>query len=107
VFDRLVGSRIAVANLELRIPLLGVLGLGQGYYGGFPLELALFGDGGVAWTGSESPTVTGGTRKPVFSTGATLRTNLFGFAVVQLNLVHPFDRPGRNWVWQFSLLPAF
>lgn len=104
VFDRLVGSRIAVASLELRVPLLGLLGAGQGYYGAFPLEFALFGDGGAAWTGSEGPT--SGIRKPVFSTGAALRTNVFGL-VLQLNLVHPFDRPGKNFVWQFSLLPTF
>jgi len=107
VFDRLVGSRIAVANLELRFPLFGALGLGQGYYGAFPLEFGVFGDGGLAWTGSESPTITGGTRKPVFSTGATLRANIFGFLTAQLDLVHPFDRPGKNFVWQFSFLPAF
>ncbi|HEX5385289.1 MAG TPA: BamA/TamA family outer membrane protein [Gemmatimonadales bacterium] len=105
VFDRLVGSRIAVANLELRFPLLGIFS--SSYYGGFPLEFAFFGDGGVAWTGSESPTITGGTRKPVFSTGAALRANIFGYLVAQVDLVHPFDRPGKNFVWEFSLLPAF
>ncbi len=31
-YDRLFGSRIAVANLELRFPLFGVLGLGKGYW---------------------------------------------------------------------------
>ena len=48
-FDRLLGSRLFVGNLELRFPLLGVLGLGNGYYGGFPIEAALFADGGVAY----------------------------------------------------------
>jgi Tol biopolymer transport system component len=104
VFDRLIGSRIAVASLELRVPLLGLLGAGQGYYGAFPLEFAVFGDGGAAWTGSEGPT--SGIRQPVFSTGAALRTNIFGL-ILQLNLVHPFNRPQKNWVWQFSLLPTF
>jgi hypothetical protein len=64
----------------------------------------VFGDGGAAWTGTEGPT--SGIRQPVFSTGAAVRTNLFGL-VLQLNLVHPFNRPNKPWVWQFSLLPTF
>ena len=37
----------------------------------------------------------------------TLRTNLLGFAVAQIDYAHPFDRPGRGWVWGFSLTPGF
>src|SRR5512138_3816889 len=93
VFDRLLGSRIAVANLELRFPLLGVLGIGSGYYGPLPLDFTLFGDGGLAWDSANEPKLTGGNREAVFSAGAGLRFNLFGFAVAELNLVHPFQRP--------------
>jgi WD40 repeat protein len=108
VFDRLLGSRMVVGNAELRFPLLGVLGVGSGYYGAFPLELALFGDGGLAWDTSHDPSVFGsGTRDPVFSAGAGLRINLLGFAIAEVDLVHPFDRPGKNWVWQFELQPGF
>ncbi len=107
VFDQLLGSRILVGNAELRFPLLGALGIGRGYYGAFPVELALFGDAGVAWDKSVSPTFFGGTRKPVYSAGVALRLNLFGYLVAQVDLAHPFDRPERNWVWQFSLLPGF
>jgi Tol biopolymer transport system component len=108
VFDQLLGSRIVVGNAELRFPLLGALGLGSGYYGAFPIELALFGDGGLAWDTAHDPSVLGsGTRDPVFSAGAGLRINLLGFAVAEVDLVHPFDRPGRNWVWQFELQPGF
>jgi Tol biopolymer transport system component len=107
VVDRLFGSRIAMANLELRFPLLGALGAGSGYYGAFPLEFAIFGDAGVAWSSGTSPSLVGGTRQAVYSAGATLRINFLGFAVGQVDLVHPFNRPGRNWVWQFSLQPGF
>jgi outer membrane protein assembly factor BamA len=108
VFDQLLGSRMVVANAELRFPLFGVLGLGSGYYGAFPLEFALFGDAGLAWDTANEPSVLGsGSRDPVFSAGAGLRFNLLGFAVAELDLVHPFDRPGKNWVWQFELQPAF
>jgi hypothetical protein len=108
VFDQLLGSRMIVANAELRFPLLGVLGIGSGYYGAFPVEFTVFGDGGLAWDTQNEPSLFGsGTRDPVFSAGVGLRLNLLGFAVAELDLVRPFDRPGKGWVWQFELQPAF
>ncbi len=108
VFDQLLGSRIVVGNAELRFPLFGVLGIGSGYYGAFPLEFAIFGDGGLAWDTANEPSVFGsGPRDPVFSAGAGLRINLLGFAVAEVDLVRPFDRPGRGWIWQFELQPGF
>ena len=38
VFDRLVGSRLLVANAELRVPLLRPFGVGGGMYGPLPVE---------------------------------------------------------------------
>jgi hypothetical protein len=108
VFDQLLGSRMVVANAELRFPLFGVLGIGSGYYGAFPLEFTVFGDGGLAWDTQHQPSVLGsGTRDPVFSAGAGLRINLLGYAVAELDLVRPFDRPDKGWVWQFELQPGF
>jgi hypothetical protein len=107
VFDQLLGSRIAVANLELRFPLFGALGIGSGYYGILPLDWTFFGDGGLAWTSDIDPSFAGGDRKPVFSAGTGFRFNLFGFAVAEVNLVHPFDRPGKNWLWELNLQPGF
>jgi hypothetical protein len=108
VFDRLLGSKIVVANAEIRFPLLGALGIGSGYYGAFPVEFAIFGDAGLAWDSRNDPSVFGsGTRDPVFSAGAGLRINLLGFAIAELDLVRPFDRPGKGWVWQFELQPGF
>ncbi|HSL21631.1 MAG TPA: BamA/TamA family outer membrane protein [Vicinamibacterales bacterium] len=106
-FDRLVGSRIAVANLELRFPLFRPLGLGRNMYGPLPLEFALFADSGIAWTGEDAPDVFGGSRRPVWSVGAALRANVFGFTVVQFDFVRPLDRPRKGWMFQFSLSPGF
>ncbi|HEX2250409.1 MAG TPA: BamA/TamA family outer membrane protein [Gemmatimonadales bacterium] len=108
VFDQLLGSRMALANLELRFPLFGVLGIGSGYYGAFPLEFAVFGDAGLAWDSDNEPSLFGsGTRDPVYSAGFGLRVNLLGFAIAELDLVRPFDRPGKGWIWQFELQPGF
>jgi hypothetical protein len=106
-FDRLLGSRILVANLEFRFPLLRPFGLSQRMYGPLPVEFALFADGGVAWTGGDSPDFLGGSRRPVSSVGAALRANVFGFTVVQLDFVKPLNRPQKGWMWQFSFAPGF
>ncbi len=107
VFDRLVGSRVLVANAELRFPLLRPFGTGSRMYGPLPIELALFGDAGVAWSRASKPAFAGGNRDWATSAGASARVNVFGFAVVQLSLVRPFQRPGRGWLFQFSLTPGF
>ncbi len=106
-FDRLLGSRMLVGNLELRFPLLRPFGVRQGMYGPLPIEVALFGDGGVAWMSEDKPTFFGGDRKPVASTGITFRVNLFGFAVGQFDIARPLQRPGRGWLFEFSLTQGF
>ena len=105
-FDRLVGSRIALANAELRFPLWSAFG-GDDFYGPIPVELALFSDAGVAWGRSERTGFAEGDSRPVVSVGAAARVNLFGFAVAEIDYVRPLDRPGRGWLWQFSLRPGF
>jgi Tol biopolymer transport system component len=107
-FDRLLGSRMLVTNLEFRFPLLRPFGVSGGrMYGPIPVEVGLFADGGVAWTATDRPTFFGGGRKPVSSAGVTFRINLFNFAIAQVDMAHPFQRPGRTLVWGFSLTPGF
>jgi hypothetical protein len=105
-FDRMIGSRVAIANAELRVPLWGMFG-GDRFYGPLPVEIGVFGDTGVAWGSSTRPTFAGGDQKPVSSVGAVMRINLLGFAVAEIDYVRPFDRPGRGWMWQFNLMPGF
>jgi Tol biopolymer transport system component len=107
-FDRLVGSRMLVGNIEFRFPLLRPFGVGQNMYGPLPVEVAFFLDGGVTWNRGQRPSFfNGGTREPVTSGGVTLRANLLGFATAQVDYARPFDRPGRGWIWGFSLTPGF
>jgi hypothetical protein len=107
MLDRLFGSRLLVGNLELRFPLLGLFGIGKGYYGFLPIEFAGFYDAGVAWQNGITPSFFGGDRKPVSSTGLALRMNLFGYAVIEVDYVKPLDRPLQGWFWQFNLTPGF
>jgi len=112
-FNRLLGSKMLVANAELRFPLFGVLGIGKGYYGVFPIDMLLFYDWGVAWGYKDAagqsvkPTFLGGERKPISSAGFGLRVNLFGYLIVGLNYVKPFDRADKGWYLQFSFWPGF
>lgn len=105
-FDRLMGSRLAVVGAEIRFPLLGLFSR-KSFYGPFPLELAFFGDAGVAWTSQLKPSFAGGERDFVRSAGVALRANLLGYAIAEVDYVRPLDRSRRGWVWQFGLTPGF
>jgi dipeptidyl aminopeptidase/acylaminoacyl peptidase len=110
-FDRLVGSRMAVANVELRIPLFGTEAFGLFNVPFLPLEIAPFADAAVAWTRNENPSLrfdrTTSDRVPVFSAGVSSRVNLFGAAVLELYWAHPFQRPQRGGHFGFQLMPGW
>jgi Tol biopolymer transport system component len=115
-FERLVGSRLAVANAEIRIPITGPEGLGIIRNNFLPIELAPFFDAGVTWTSRQGPDLRllGGEaarndigRIPVFSTGVTARINLLGFAVVEAFYAYPFQRPDKGAHFGFNLAPGW
>jgi len=106
--NRLFGTKLMLLNLELRFPLFGALGIGKGFYGIFPVDFIAFYDMGLAWDSTTKPWfVSGGTLKPLQSAGLGLRVNVFGYAVLGINYVKPFDRPNKGWYWQFSFYPGF
>ena len=105
-FDRLLGSRIMVVNLEARGPLKGLF-TGNLDYGPLPVELFAFFDAGVAWTRDERPSFASGTRDWVSSAGFGARVNLFGFAIGELNLARPLNRVNAGWQFVFNLRPGF
>jgi outer membrane protein assembly factor BamA len=110
--DRLVGTQIGVASVELRFPILNP---SFGISGAFPpLEGAIFYDMGLVWDDNttirwkrrvgDSPT---SVRTPLKTVGFALRTNLFGFAIARLDYSVPQDRPSVGGLWTFSLGPTF
>lgn len=106
--DRLTGSRMLVGNLEFRFPLLRPFGHSpSGAYGPVPVEVALFADGGVTWNQGQSPTIFGGDRQGISSTGVSFRANLFGFAIGEFAFSRPLQRRNQGWVFQFNLAPGF
>ncbi|MGQ9579073.1 MAG: BamA/TamA family outer membrane protein [Candidatus Aminicenantales bacterium] len=106
-YNRLFGSKMMVANFELRFPLFGVFKLGRGFYGVLPVDFFTFFDAGVAWSGGEKPSFLGGSKKPITSTGVGVRMNVMGYLVVGINYVHPLSRPNKGWYFQFTISPGF
>jgi len=110
-FDRLIGSRMAVANVELRVPLFGTEQLGLIPFRFLPTDLAVFADAGVAWTSEEGVdlelTSRSVDRIPVVSSGVSMRFNLFGRLVAEVYYAIPFQRPEKSGVWGFQLAPGW
>jgi len=102
-FDRLVGSRIAVANLEVRVPLLGTDDFGLFEVPAAPTELAFFIDAGTAWRSGQSVDWSfrrnSDERVPVFSAGLAARTVLLGALPLEFFYAHPFQRPDEDAVF--------
>jgi Tol biopolymer transport system component len=106
VFDRLVGSRIAVGNAEVRVPLFGTkqFGLLTGF---LPTELFGFTDVGGAWTKNDKIKVrfarnNATDRVPVVSAGAGVRL-LLAYIPIEFYAAKPFQRPQRGWVTGFNI----
>jgi len=106
VFDQLFGSRLALANFEVRLPVLGFFGIVHSP-GVPPVELAGFFDAGTAWTKDIDSELFGGERSIVTSHGIAARINLLGLLIMEIDYVHPNNRPDKGWYWQFNLNPAF
>jgi Tol biopolymer transport system component len=110
-FDRLLGSRIGVANFEMRVPLFGVRQFGLINFPYLPTEIGPFLDAGVAWAKGDSPEFTFSKtttkRVPVFSTGISARMNILGYMVLEAYYAYPFQRPERGAHFGFVLSPGW
>ena len=111
---QLLGSRVMVANAELRFPVIRKVDLGV-----LPISLpsvdgALFYDEGLAWSSGQSVYATRPRnydlthqRYPLRSYGVSLRLNLFNYALVSWDYAIPLDQPGHHGFWTWSLWPSY
>jgi len=111
-FDRLLGSKLAVASFEIRIPVFGVPEYGLFNVPFLPLTLAPFVDAGIAWQSGQSVSLNSSTsdsnaRSPVVSAGLSARFNVLGYAILEAYYAKPFQRPGKGWIWGFQLVPGW
>jgi len=112
--DQLIGSKVAVGNVELRFPLTRSLVLGFLPVGFPPIEGAFFYDIGMAWndastvkwnrSASDDPRLV---RTPLRSWGGSIRANVFGLLIMRLDYTKPLDRAGIHAYWTISLGPTF
>ena len=109
--DRLIGTRVAVAGLELRVPLFGTEQFGLINFPYLPTELSAFVDSGVAWTADDAPVWEWARdtteRVPVVSTGVSARMNLFGAAIIEVFYAYPFQRPDKGGFIGVGLVPGW
>jgi hypothetical protein len=110
-FDRLTGSRAAVFNAEVRIPLLGSEELGLISFPFLPLDLIGFLDAGLAWTTAEEPvlelTESSDQRIPVISAGGAVRIGLGGAVALEIFAAYPFQRPEADLQWGLLIRPGW
>jgi hypothetical protein len=129
VFERLLGSRIAAINAELRIPVFGTSSFGLINFPYLPMELSPFVDAGIAWTGDQRPDMQWNQygnkpvscapstnplgfaacaqRIPVASAGISLRFNLLGYLILETYWAKAFQRPLKDYVWGIQLAPGW
>ena len=99
-------------SAELRIPVLGTQSFGLIPFPYLPTELTFFADAGVAWTSDSQPVIRWDTqptadRVPVVSTGVSARFNMFGYMVMEVYYVKPYQRPGVGAHWGLQLVPGW
>jgi Tol biopolymer transport system component len=107
--DELQGSRVAVANAELRFPVVRRFDLGILPISLPPVDGHLFYDAGIAWQAGQrvllrrSDIEDPNDRSLLSSWGAGFRLNLFGFAILRMDYVIPLATPDHTGHWSWIL----
>jgi dipeptidyl aminopeptidase/acylaminoacyl peptidase len=112
---QLLGSRVLVANAELRFPVIRQFVLGIIPVALPPIDGVVFYDVGAAWSrgqalyGSRPANFdVAQQRFPVRSYGAGFRVNLFNYLLMRWDYAVALDQPGRKkGFWAWSLWPSF
>jgi hypothetical protein len=115
----LFGSRVALANVEVRFPLLNRADIGILPISLPPIEGLVFYDVGATWFGGqrlhfsrppdtwESSVDAATDRYLMTSYGFGVRVNLFNWALLRWDYARPLDSRNRDGYWRFSLGPSF
>jgi hypothetical protein len=113
--DQLIGTRLLVSNFEVRLPFTGPKRLAVVRSKWIFTELAAFFDGGIAWDKNSQLAVSGEDgvspevkRIPVFSSGLSVRINLFGALVLEPYYAFPFQRKGlESGIFGLNFAPGW
>jgi Tol biopolymer transport system component len=111
---QMLGSRTAVANAELRFPLIRRFDLGFLPFSLPPVDGLVFYDAGMAWSAGQSVTLTRPAnydftknRFPLRAYGYGIRMNVFGLAILRLDYSVPRDSFNKKGYWWWTLGPSF
>ena len=112
----LIGSRIYVSNVELRLPLTGPERLSAITSRFLFTEINLFTDGGIAW-GQRNPapgidfkqeSFINRQSRFILSSGISLRLNLFGYLILEPYVAVPWQNGGfKNTNFGFNFVPGW
>ncbi len=98
--DELIGNRLLVGNIELRVPIWGMLSR-QIEYGPLPADAFIFADGGMMWLPAN-----GHRRTVISSLGAGVRLSAGGLPV-ELAAVRALDGPTPRWLFDLGFRVGF
>jgi Tol biopolymer transport system component len=96
--DELLGNRLLVANVEVRVPIWGIL-TRQIDYGPLPADAFVFADGGMVWS---EP----GRRSGISSLGGGIRVNAGGLPL-ELAAIRALDGPAPRWQFDIGFRVGF
>jgi hypothetical protein len=91
--DDLLGNRLLVGNLEVRVPIWGITSR-QIDYGPLPADAFVFADGGMISSTGRSTSIS--------SYGGGIRINAAGFPI-ELAAIRALDGPRPRWQFDFGL----
>jgi len=91
--DDLLGNRMLVGNLEVRVPIWGIRAR-QIQYGSLPADAFVFADGGMITSEGRSTSIS--------SFGGGVRINAAGFPI-ELAAIRALDGPRPRWQFDFGL----
>jgi WD40-like Beta Propeller Repeat len=118
LLEQVAGSKMVIANAEIRIPFTGPRRLSLIRSNFLITDLNFFFDAGLAFYDKtsfqkEDPTPFNGRdhyrHKPILSTGVSLRVNLFNYLVLEPYFAFPISAPEatRKWVFGLNFVPGW
>lgn len=115
--NNLTGSKLALANFEIRIPFTGPKKLSLIPSKMFYSDLAFFVDTGLAWYNMsdialkysipQNSSISDNYRIPVTSYGVSLRVNVFGAMILEPYYARSLQLSGSPWLFGINFLPGW
>ncbi|MBI2407102.1 MAG: PD40 domain-containing protein [Gemmatimonadetes bacterium] len=111
---QLLGSRVAIANAELRFPVIRPFHIKRTLVQFLPVDGLVFFDAGAAWNKGQSVSFSKPAnydwqtqRYAMRSYGFGFRLNLFNIAILRIDKSYPLDAASKKGYWFWTVGPSF